>query len=418
MSSGFEYLQGLFHECKSNIERMQERIPESNYQQLQHFISESGWSAQEVIKEVGRQTARSLAPLKGERGLIIDESGNEKAGGKSVGVGHQYIGHMGKTCNAQNGVYVGLCREKRVSLVGGRLYLPESWTSNKKRCEIAKVPAEEQKYLTKPEIAWRIIEGLPKEVEYEWVGGDAIYGNSRELREKLRLSGRSYVMDVTSEMKVYLTEPKPYLPVKTGNKGRQPTRLVSAEKPISLKELIKTIPAQEWKRIEYREGTKGKLSKEAVLKKVWIWKTGLAEVEEAELLMSRREPEEEEKFSLCWEAEGELSVEKGLFRQIQRYWIERSFQEIKEQLGLHQYQVRSWVAWHHHIALTMMALHFILETQLENTEALPIMSCGDVKLLMSKILKNKLDDYKVLLETIYKRNQIRHLDIIRRQRLV
>ena len=411
-------MQGLFHECKSNIERMQERIPESNYQQLQYFISESGWSAQEVIKEVGRQTARSLAPLKGERGLIIDESGNEKAGGKSVGVGHQYIGNVGKTCNAQNGVYVGLCREKRVSLVGGRLYLPESWTSDKKRCEGAKVPPEEQKYLTKPEIGWKIIEELPKEVEYEWVGGDAIYGNSRELREKLRLSGRSYVMDVTSEMKVYLTDPKPYLPAKTGNKGRQRTRLVSAEKAISLKELIKTIVAQEWRRIEYREGTKGKLSKEAVLKKVWIWKAGLAEVEEVELLMSRREAEEEEKFSLCWEAEGELSVEKGLFRQTQRYWIERGFQEIKEQLGLHQYQVRSWVAWHHHIALTMMALHFILETQLENTEALPIMSCGDVKLLMSKILKNKLDDYEVLLKTIYKRNQIRHLDIVRRQTLV
>ena len=105
-------------------------------------------------------------------------------------------------------------------------------------------------------------------------------------------------------------------------------------------------------------------------------------------------------------------------RQTQRYWIERSFQEIKEQLGLHQYQVRSWVAWHHHIALTMMALHFILETQLENTEALPIMACGDVKLLMSKILKNKLDNHKCLLETIYKRNQIRRLDIIRRQKLV
>lgn len=280
------------------------------------------------------------------------------------------------------------------------------------------MPKEEQKYLTKPEIAWGIIEGLPETVKYGWVGGDAIYGNSRELREKLRSGGRSYVMDVTSEMKVYVTNPTPYLPVETGNKGRQPTGLVSAEKPISLKDLIKTISAEEWKRVEYRAGTKGKLSKEAVLKKVWLWKTGLAEVEEAALLMSRREPEEEEKFSLCWEAEGELSVETALFRQTQRYWIERSFQEIKEQRGLHQYQVRSWVAWHHHVALTMMALHFILETQLENTEALPIMSCGDVKLLMSKILKNKLDDYKVLLETIYKRNQIRHLDIIRRQKLV
>jgi SRSO17 transposase len=397
---------------------MQERIPNSNYEQLQYFISESGWSAEEVIKEVGRQTARSLTPLKGDRGLIIDESGNEKAGTKSVGVGHQYIGNVGKTCNAQNGVYVALCRERRVSLVGGRLYLPESWTADKKRCEIAKVPREHQKYRTKPEIAWEIIEELPEEVKYEWVGGDAVYGNSRELREKLRRSGRSYVLDVTSEMKVYVVDPQPYLPVKIGNKGRQATRLESAETPISLKDLIKTIPDEEWRRIEYREGTKGTLSKEAVLKKVWIWKKGRTEVEEAELLMSRREEGEEEKFSLCWELEGGLSVETALFRQTQRYWIERSFQEIKEQLGLHQYQVRSWVAWHHHVALTMMALHFILETQLENTEALPIMSCGDVKLLMSKILKNKLDDYNVLLETIYKRNQIRHLDILRRQRLI
>ena len=225
-------------------------------------------------------------------------------------------------------------------------------------------------------------------------------------------------MDVTSEMKVYLSDPKPYLPTKTGNKGRLPTKSVSDEKPISLKELILTIPDQEWERIEYREGTKGTLSKEAVLKKVWIWKKGWAQVEETQLLMSRREETEEEKFSLCDPAEGELSVETALFRQTQRYWIERSFQEIKEQLGLHQYQVRSWVSWHHHVALTMMALHFILETQLENTDALPIMSCGDVKLLMSKILKNKLDDHQILHETIYKRNEIRHLDIIRRQRLI
>ena len=162
------------------------------------------------------------------------------------------------------------------------------------------------------EIAWEIIEELPKEVKYEWVGGDAVYGNSRELRKKLRDSGRSYVLDVSSEMKVYVRDPQPYLPVKTGNKGRQPTRLVSAETPLSLKDLIKTIPDEEWSRIEYREGTKGRLSKEAVLKKVWVWKKGRTEVEEAELLISRRAKEEEEKFSLWNAAEGELSVETAL----------------------------------------------------------------------------------------------------------
>lgn len=104
----FEYLQGLFHECKSNVERMVERVPESNYQQLQHFISESEWDAPSVMNDVAKNTHLSLEFLTGEKGLILDESGNEKAGEKSVGVARQYIGNVGKVCNSQVGVYAGL----------------------------------------------------------------------------------------------------------------------------------------------------------------------------------------------------------------------------------------------------------------------------------------------------------------------
>ena len=82
---------------------MVERIPESNYQQLQYFISESEWDGKAVMKEVARKTNQSLEFLKGEKGLILDESGNEKAGDKSVGVARQYIGNVGKVCNWQIG---------------------------------------------------------------------------------------------------------------------------------------------------------------------------------------------------------------------------------------------------------------------------------------------------------------------------
>ena len=76
---------------------MTERIPESNYQQLQHFISESEWDAKAVMRDVAKKTNESLEFLKGEKGLILDESGNEKAGEKSVGVARQYIGNVGKS---------------------------------------------------------------------------------------------------------------------------------------------------------------------------------------------------------------------------------------------------------------------------------------------------------------------------------
>jgi hypothetical protein len=103
---------------------------------------------------------------------------------------------------------------------------------------------------------------------------------------------------------------------------------------------------------------------------------------------------------------------------MQRYWIERLFQEIKEQIGLHQYQVRGWRAWQHHIALTMMALHFILETQVKKAENLPLMSCGDVKLMLGNILKNKLDEPEILMETIHQRHRVRQKDIVRRRQFL
>jgi SRSO17 transposase len=396
---------------------MTERIPESNYQQLQHFISESEWDGKAVMKEVARKTNQSLEFLKGEKGLILDESGNEKAGEKSVGVARQYIGNVGKVCNSQNGVYAGLSRGNKISLVGARLYLPKEWTQDKKRCRKAGIPKEEQKYRTKPELGLEVIEELEGVIEYDWVGGDSVYGNSPELRKALRELGKSYVMDVGEELTVCLEEPHPFVPESKGG-GRNRTRYVIEEKKISLKNLVEQIEEREWKTIKYREGTKGQLVREAVLKKVWIWKKGTAEVEEAELLISRKLDQTEVKYSLCNEPQGELSVEVALFRQMQRYWIERGFQEIKEQLGLHQYQVRGWKAWQHHIALTMMALHFILETQIENAENLPLMSCGDVKLMLGNILKNKLDEPEILMQTIHQRHRVREKDIVRRRQFL
>jgi len=304
---------------------MVERIPESNYQQLQHFVSHSEWDAKAVMMEVAKNTNQSLESLQGEKGLLLDESGNEKAGKQSVGVARQYIGNVGKVCNSQVGVYAGLSRADKIGLVGARLYLPKEWIEDKKRCRKAGVPVGEQKYRSKPELAWEIIEQLEAVVEYDWVGGDTIYGNSPELRKALKERAKAYVLDVGEELKVCLAEPQPYLPKVTGS-GRRRKRLVIAEKAVALKDIIGQIKAEEWQTIQYRAGTKGRLVREAVLKKVWIRKKGTSEIEEAQWLISRKSDETEVKYSLCDEPRKELSVETALYRQMQRYWIERAFQ--------------------------------------------------------------------------------------------
>ncbi len=61
---------------------MVERIPESNYQQLQHFISESEWDAKAVMNDVAENTNQSLEFLTGEKGLILDERRERESGRK------------------------------------------------------------------------------------------------------------------------------------------------------------------------------------------------------------------------------------------------------------------------------------------------------------------------------------------------
>ena len=46
-----------------------------------------------------------------------------------------------------------------------------------------------------------------------------------------------------------------------------------------------------------------------------------------------------------------------------RWKIEQDYQQLKEELGLDQYEGRSWAGWHHHVTLVMLAHAFLtLET--------------------------------------------------------
>lgn len=113
------------------------------------------------------------------------------------------------------------------------------------------------------------------------------------------------------------------------------------------------------------------------------------------------------KYSLVYTPVGQVSLATSLQRQMQRYWIERAFQDIKQELGLHQNQTRSWTAWYHQVALTKMALHFMLQTRIEEADDLPLLSCSDIKLLLAKSLLNKLNQADTLWQAIEQRHRLR-----------
>ena len=316
----------------------------------------------------------------------------EKSGKKSVGVARQYIGQVGKVANGQVGVFASLCNGEQVGLLQGRLYLPREWTDNKDRCAKAGIPEKEQIYRTKPELAVEILNALPKIVTYDWVVGDCIYGNSLTLRQYLYDKKQAFVLDVGEELGVYLERPKPYVPTKTSTRGKTSTNYICDAKPVLIKDLIKQIPDEQWETITHRQGTKGSMVRKAAIIDVYIWKSERKiDIETVQLIISTQTDGSEIKYSLCYDAEGKMTLQVALYHQMQRYFIERVFQNVKEELGLHQYQVRSWKAWHHHIALTLMALHFVLEIQNDNKSEMPLLSVPDIKLVFAKKLLNKLN---------------------------
>lgn len=398
---------------------MVERVPESDYDQIQHFISNSPWDSFAVMDAVSEKVQDTLCEVSKEgikacKGLLLDESGWEKSGKKSVGVARQYIGQVGKVANGQVGVFAALSNGGQVGLLQGRLYLPKEWANDKARCIQAGIPVSEQIYRTKPELAVEILKTLPKSIRYDWVGGDCIYGNSFTLRQHLYGAKQAFVMDVGEELGVYLALPQLYVPTKKEGRGRTPSTPVCDIQPILLKDLIQQIKEEQWQTITHRHGTKGPLIRKAVIIDVHIWKPERGTtIESLQLIISTETDGSEIKYSLCYQVEGKMTLGSALFYQMQRYWVERAFQNVKEQLGLHQYQVRSWKAWHHHIALTLMALHFLLQIQKENQAEMPLLSVPDIKLVFAKKLLNKLNSDDGIFDALKIRHFKRQADMDR-----
>lgn len=415
-------MEGLFHEGKHNIERMNERIKGSNYDQLHHFISESPWAHEPVLAAVGKDISSLFSRRSEATGLIIDESGHRKSGKKSVGVSRQYLGSIGKTDNGQVAVFAALAQGDDVGMVDVRLYLPKSWTQDKKRCEKAGIPAKCQSFKTKPQLALEMIQGLEGIVEYGWVGGDGVYGDSAEVRKGIAALGRKYVLDVHENQSVYLVNPCPYIPDGPTGQGGKKNTYITDKQPVMAKDLLAALPDAQWSIYTFRPGTKGGKTRQAVCLDAYIWNKHRAktdEVEKIRLIISREVDGSEVKYSVTNDVAKDGYIpwteESLLYRQMQRYWVERAIQDCKDTLGMADYQVRSWRAWHHHITLTIMALHYMLEQKVEHEEQVPLLSCPDIKFFLAMNLMRKATSEQEAWDLIQKRHFLRQKDLDRYQ---
>jgi len=406
VNQSFHYLSGLFQANRKNMERMTEAVADSEWQSMQHFLSHSPWEHRSVQDQIAKDCDRLIGGSP-DTGLIFDESSIPKKGKMSVGAARQWCGRLGKLDNCQTAVFGALSMGSHVTLIDERLYLPEEWTKDKKRCKKAGVP-DDIEFKTKSQLAHEIARNArARRIRFAWIGLDGGYGKEPDFLSALEDDGEIFMADVHKDQVIYLEDPAPYLPEKTG-RGRTPTRLVAAALPMRVDKWAADQPEESWQRIAFRESTKGHLQADFLVRRIWTWNKTESTGRLRHLIVRREIGAKEEiKYSLS-NASEDTGIERLAFMQGQRYFVERAFQDAKSNVGLDHYQVRGWQAWHHHMTMVMLAMLYMLETRLTNKKAHPLLSCADIENLLSHFLPRKdITEEEVLrqMETRHRQRQ-------------
>ena len=323
------YLVGLLERVeRKNSWQLAEAIGEVGPRGVQRLLSAATWDADAVRDDLRTYVIDHLGdPASGV--LVIDDTGFVKKGDKSCGVGRQYTGTVGDAANAQVGVFLAYASEKGAAFVDRALYLPRGWTDDPDRCRAAGIPVS-VRFATKLTLAQRMLaRAFTAGVPAAWVTADSAYGRSHAFRRWLEEHGRAYALMVPNTHAVRYA-------------GRRQT----------VAKLAVRLPDTAWRSVTVVAGSSSED------RQVWAClplseacATGMRR-----WLLIRRGGDDGDdlRFFLAYGAEG--TSEAALLRVCGTRWqIEECFAQAKGEVGLDQYEVRTWDAWHRFVTLCLLA---------------------------------------------------------------
>ena len=338
-----DYLRGLLAEVeRKNGWQLAEAAGYVHPRSIQRVLDRYAWDADAVRDDLHAYVIEALGDPAGM--LVVDETGFPKQGPHSAGVARQYSGTLGKIGNCQIGLFLGNCQ---IGLFLGyasakghvgldrALYLPREWTDDRARCRAAGIP-DDVPFQTKPQLALALLErALDAGVPAAWVVGDEVYGGDSKFRGPLETRGQAYVLAVRSTQAVS-TWP-PYGP---------PAQHTAAS-------LVAAMPGEAWRRLNCGEGAQDPRVYD------WAYVPVRPALREGWLhaLLVRRHPErtDEVAFYLVY-APSATPLAEIVRAAGARWTIEDTFKLAKGQVGLDQYEVRSWRGWYRHVTLALLAL--------------------------------------------------------------
>ena len=358
-SSGREqaknYILGLMSPIgRKNGWQMAECLGQKTPYAIQQFLYRGKWSADEMRDCMRRYISEQIGEP--DAVMVVDETGFLKQGKKSCGVIRQYSGTAGRVENCQVGVFLTYASSRGYTILDRRLYLPKEWEEDKERRRAVGVP-EETQFQTKPQMALEMIqEAVEAGVPFTWVTGDSIYGDFRDIRMWLESQGKRYVLCVSGKEHVW-----------------------SGLKQHRVSKLLENLPVEGWIRESAGTGSKGERLYDWILLHLnpppmegW-----------ARYLLVRRsidKPGVLRAYVCC--APEDIPMQTLIRIAGTRWTVETCFAESKGQVGLDQYEVRSYAGWYKHITLACLthALLTVLKTACTVFPSVPIPKPSDSSL--------------------------------------
>ena len=345
------YFQGLLSDLKKkkNAESIAYRHDQDR-QGLQTFIGTAPWDDKPLRQELTRQVGGELGEADGV--ITFDPSAFPKKGGYSVAVARQWCGRLGKLDNCQVGVFMGYASRAEQALVNMRLYLPKQWAKDRKRRKECGVP-KEIRYQTRHQLALEMLDENGHLLPHAWVTGDDEMGRPAWFRRDLGSRGEQYLLAVPSNTTVRDLEGEapPY-----NGRGPWPKRRFE-----QVRRWCESQPEDAWTRVEVRDGEKGPLVAEIVKRRV-VAKIDRKIGPEETFVVIRTVDEQGVVKHDYYLSNASPDTPLREFARVAKaaHRIEECIKRGKSQAGMGDYQVRTWLGWHHHITLSLISTWFLV----------------------------------------------------------
>jgi SRSO17 transposase len=321
---------------------------------LQEFLKDHVWDAAAVRDQLQRHAAGLLAALPDPDGLgtvgLIDETSAAKSGAKTPGVQRQYLGCVGKVDNGIVTVHLGVCRGRYKALLDFDLYLPQSWSDDRRRCREAGIP-DAVVYRPKWQLALEQLDrARANGVSCDWLTFDEEYGKRPGFIAGLDERGQRFVGEVPRSFSCLAAHRSGRHPDERG-KGRPAEEVVRAATAFRgqpwrvLRLARRTLPEQIWR---------------VKAARVWLssgagWSAGTYW-----LVWASNDATGEEKFFLS-NAPADTPVEVLVRVALRRWDVEHTFRVGKSELGFAHFEGRNYTALLRHLSLCLVALGFVAE---------------------------------------------------------